>query len=111
MPDPIFLWNLKVSPQIIRGLDPGGYDEFRNAIIANQINWVFISPAKGTKQEEIILELIKGIDPVCSAFSKGALVKVDSLWRVPCLTEISNDKSTVMPKQEEPKFQCNQKSD
>lgn len=81
MPDPIFFWNLKVSPQIIRGLNPGGYDEFRNAIIANQINWVFISPAKGSKQEEIVLELIKDIDPVCSAFSKGALVKVDSLWR------------------------------
>lgn len=81
MPNPIFFWNLKVSPRIFRSQDPDSYDDFRKAVIDNRIKWVLMSPLKGSRQEELVFELIENIDPVCRFFSVGALVKVDSLWR------------------------------
>ena len=80
MPNPIFFWNLKVSPRIFRSQDPDSYDDFRKAVIDNRIKWILMSPRKNSRQEELVLELIEDIDPVCRFFSAGALVKVDSLW-------------------------------
>lgn len=81
MPDPVFFWYLEGQPDIYRVLDFNlDYRGFKKQIIDRQITWALMSPVDGSRQWDILEQLVGEIRPEGFKFSKGVLIRTSGLW-------------------------------
>lgn len=76
--DPIFTWELTVSPSIHRSSEPHSYDTFKKLLTDRDIQWLLMSPVKGSKQEVLYNQLVNDLEPLGRYFSNGVLIRVDT---------------------------------
>lgn len=74
--DPIFTWNLTVSPAIHRSREPENYETLKQLLIDSNIQWLLMSPVKGSRQEKLYDQLVNDLAPLGRYFSNGILIRI-----------------------------------